>query len=246
MTDNICRVILSEGNTIKFESVVANGSTLTDIIKDDKKYGVMVPKNGKYFTYTVMDWEGKWISNKRIRKAVTFTWNKVEKILDLDFREAKDGEYADFKVYFRRVIDDPLLNANTLMYHYYPISDFNNEKRGVCVVNIDYPWTSDGDPIPLHLYDPEHNPDVTTSATITFDFDATYEHEGPGHGLGLPHSPNINTKLYFNYSGMSESIFDEESKETIHRLQAKYPKNEMKPSRLRRWINWFKSIRDRW
>ncbi len=245
LTEQICRVIIGKNKDIQFESVVSNGSTLEEIIKDDKRYGVMVPNNGKYFTYSVMDWEGKWISNKKIRRAITFTWNKVEKILDLDFKESKDGEYVDFKVYFRRVIDDPLLNANTLMYHYYPISDFTNEKRGVCVVNVDYAWTSDGEPIPLHIYDPEHYPDVTTATAQTFDFDATYEHEGPGHGLGLPHSPNKATKLYFNYSGMSESMFDEEPKETVARLQAKYPKNNMKPSRLRRWINWFKAVRDR-
>jgi len=245
LTENICRVIIDKNKQIQFESVIANGSTLEQIIEDDKKYGVMVPYNGKYFTYRVMDWEGKWISNKKIRRAVTFTWNKVEKILDLDFREAKDGEYADYKVYFRRVEDDPLLDANTLMYHYYPISDFNNEHRGVCVVNVDYPWTSDGEGIPLHIYDPEHYPDFTTSTAETFDFDATYEHEGPGHGQGLPHSPNKQTKMYGNYSGMSESMFDEETNETVLRLQAKYPKNNMKLSRLQRWIKWFKAARDR-
>jgi len=245
ISEEICRVIIDENKNIKFESVIANGSTLEEIIQDDKRYGVMVPKNGKYFTYRVMDWEGKWISNVKIRKAVTFTWNKVEKILDLDFKEAKDGEYADFKVYFRGVMDDPRLNDNTLMYHYYPISDFNNENRGVCVVNADYPWTSDGEQIPLHIFDPDNYPNVTASSAQTFDFDATYEHEGPGHGLGLPHSPNRGTKLYWSYDGMSESMFDEEPKETVSRLQAKYPKNDMKPSRLRRWINWFKSKRDR-
>lgn len=240
----ICSIIL-DNNTIKFESTVANGSTLKDIIKDDKKYGIMIPYNGKYFTYRVMDWDGKWISNLKIRRAITFTWNKVEKILDLDFKEAKDGEYADFKIFFRKTKDDPLLNKNTLMYHYYPISNFSNPKRGMCVVNADYAWTSDGEPIPLHIFDPENYPDVTTQTAKTFDFDATYEHEGPGHGLGLPHSPNRGTKLYFNYSGMSESIFDEEPLETVPRLQAKYPKKIMKQSRLERWIKWFKSVRNR-
>lgn len=243
--EQICKVIIDKNESIQFESVLANGSTLSEIIQNDKKYDVMVPYNGKYFTYRVMDWEGKWISNNKIRRAITFTWNKVEKILNLDFKEAKDGEYADFKVYFRRVIDDPLLSANTLMYHYYPISDFNNEKRGVCVVNVDYAWTSDGEGIPLHIYDPEHYPDFTTATAQTFDFDATYEHEGPGHGLGLPHSPNRDTKLYYNYSGMSESMFDENPLETVLRLQAKYPKKVMKPHIFRRWINWFKARRDR-
>jgi len=245
MTEQICRAILTEDDDIKFESAVAQGSTLEQIIEDDKRYGVMVPYNGKYFTYRVMDWQGKWISNRRIRKAITFTWNKVEKIVDLEFREAKDGEYADFKIYFRSTADDPRLTKNTLQYQFYPISDFNNENRGVCVVNTDFPWTSDGEEIPLHIYDPEHYPDVTTSTAITFDFDATYEHEGPGHGLGLPHSPHKKTKMYGNYGDMAESMFDEVPQETVPRLQAKHPKKEMKPHILKRWIRWFKATRDR-
>lgn len=245
MTEQICRVIIDKNESIQFESVVSNGSTLQQIIEDDKKYGVMVPKNGKYFTYRVMDWKGKWISSKQIRRAITFSWNKVEKIIDLEFREAKDGEYADFKIYFRSTADDPRLTSNTIMYHFYPISDFNNENRGVCVVNTDFPFTSDGEGIPLHLFDPEHYPEPVIGTAGTIDFDAVYDHEGPGHGLGLPHSPNRQTKMYGNYSGMSESMFDEESNETVQRLQAKYPKNNIKPSRLKRWIKWFKATRDR-
>lgn len=243
--EQICRAIFSEDETIQFESAVVKGSTLQEMIQDDKKYGVMVPKNGKYFTYRVMDWEGKWISNKRIREVVTFSWNRTEKIIDLEFREAKDGEYADFKIYFRRVEDDVLLTANTLMYHFYPISDFENPNRGVCVVNVAYPWSSSGDSIPLHLYDPENYPEPTISTVKIFDFDAIYDHEGSGHGLGLPHSPNKNTKMYGNESDMIESYFDEDPWETIPRLQAKYPKKIMKESRLKRWIKWFRSVRDR-
>lgn len=243
--DLMCRAILTGDNNIQFESAVAQGSTLEKIIEDDKKYGVMVPKNGEYFTYQVMDWEGKWISNKRIIKAITFTWNKVEKIVDLEFREAKNDEYADFKIYFRKTDDDPLLTKNTLQYHFYPISDFNNENRGVCVVNADYPWTSDGEGIPLHIFDPEHYPNPVISTAQTIDFDAVYEHEGPGHGLGLPHSPNKQTKMYGNYSNMAESMFDEVPYETVSRLQAKYTKSKIKPHILKRWIKWFKDTRDR-
>lgn len=244
MDERICRVVLEKNNNIKFVSEVVNGNTISAIIEDDKRYGVMVPKNGKYFTYRVMDWKGKWISNKQIRRAITFTWNKIEKILDLDFRETRDGEYADFKVYFRRVVDDPLLEKNVLMYHYYPIADFNNQHRGVCVVNADYPWTSDGEEILLNRSDPAIYPNRTNFIEKTFDFDATYEHE-ICHGLGLPHSPNRDTKMYWSYSGMSESMFDEKTRETVQRLQAKHPKNTMKLSRLNRWIRWFKATRDR-
>jgi len=136
----MCRAIYEEGKEIKFESVLVKGSTIEQIIEDDKRYGTMKPYNGQYFTYKVMDWSGRWITDKEIIKGITLSWNKVQKVIDLDFREAKLGEYADFKVYFRKVEDDPLLSKTTLMYHYYPISDFNNPNRGVCVVNVDYVW----------------------------------------------------------------------------------------------------------
>lgn len=243
--ERICRATINKKGEISYDSQVTNGSTLQEIIQDDKKYGVMIPKNGKYFTYRVMDWEGKWINNKQIVRGVTLVWNKIEKVIDLEFREAKKGEYADFKIYFRRVVDDPLLNKNTIQYHYYPISNFNNPHRGVCVVNADFTITTHGEGIPLHEYDPEHYPEPTIATKSTIDFDATYEHEGPGHGLGLPHSPNKNTKMYFNYAGMAESIFDENPHETIARLRAKYDKKEISESKLQRWIDWFKVAQDR-
>ena len=244
--ERVCRAILTEDRQVAFESATVSGATLEEIIADDKKYGMMVPKNGKYFTYRVMDWEGKWISNKQITRGVTIAWNKVEKVIDIECREALPGEYADFKIYFRRVQDDPLLTKDTLQYQFYPISNFDNPNRGVCVVNADYPWTTNGEGIPLHIFDPDHYPEPINSTAQTIDFDAVYDHEGPGHGLGLPHSPNKNTKMYGNYSGMIESIFDEEPLETIPRLHAKYPLEIMPEHQLQRWIDYYKVRQDKY
>lgn len=244
--ERICRAIYTEDEEIKFESASADGTTLEEIIKGDVKFGIMIPKNGKYFTYKAMDWEGRWINHEQIQKALTISWNKTEKVIDLEFREAQSGEYVDFKVYFRRVADDPLLTQNTLMYHFYPISDFNNPNRGVCVVNIDYPWSSTGHGIPLHIYDPEHYPEPTIATAKIFDFDAIYDHEGTGHGLGLGHSPNQNTKMFGNERGMIESMFDEEPQETVPRLQAKYPIEEISESDLQRWKDYYKVRQDKY
>ena len=245
--ERICNAIYDFGE-IKFQSEKIVSDSLEAMIEDDKKYGVMKPKNGKYFTYKVMDWSGKWMGHKAITKGVTLSWNKAEKIIDLEFREVEDDlEYADFKVYFHTVETDPRkqLTKNTIMYHFYPISDFDNPNRGVCVVNVGFPFTTTGEGIPLHIFDPQHYPDPVTSTAETIDFDAVYEHE-LCHGLGLPHSPHKNTKTYGNYSGMAESMFDEEPYETIPRLQAKYPKEIMSESRLKRWINYFKIRQDKY
>lgn len=245
MSELICRAIVSDEKTVKFESASAPGNTLAEMIENDKKYGKMVPKNGKYFTYKAMDWQGKWITQKEITKGITLVWNMVEKIIDVEFREAKAGEYVDFKIYFRATKDDPELSEKTIMYHYYPINNFDNPHRGVCVVNTDFPFTSHGKGIPMHLYDPVHYPKPTTIMKKDFDFDAIYFHEGPGHGLGLPHSPNINTKMYYSELGMIESVFDETPLETIPRLQAKYPKKNIVISTLKRWISYFKVRQDK-
>lgn len=239
----ICKAIWKDNN-VTFESQEILGSTLQEIIEGDVKYGKMIPKNGKYFTYKIMDWKGKWISDVQITKAITLSWNKAEKVVDLEFRLAKENEYADFKVYFRNTADDSNLTKNTIMYHYYPINDFNNVNRGVCVVNTDFPFTSNGEGIPLHIFDPDHYPTPVLSTAETIDFDAVYDHEGTGHGLGLPHSPNKYTKMYGNYSGMAESMFDEDPQETVPRLEAKYPPKLMKKHHLKRWINWFKTRQD--
>jgi len=246
MTDKMCRATVNEKGKISFDSAISNGSTLEEIIQGDKQYGMMVPRNGAYFTYRVEDWQNRWMKLKQLRKGIALAWTTVEKVIDIDVREAKIDELPDFTIYFRKTDDDPYLTSNTLMYHYYPISDINNPNRGVCVVNADYIWTMDGEGIPLYIFDPEHYPEPVGSTVKTFDFDDIYVHEGPGHGLGLPHSPNLNTKMYGNASGMANTIFDETPYETIPRLQAKYPKKEISAWHLFRWIRYLLRRREKY
>jgi len=247
MTDRMCKVIVNDTGDIQYESAVSNGSTLEQIIKDDKKYGVMTPRNGEYFTVRVADWKNRWMSSRQVIKGILLAWNTVEKIIAIDVRLAKDDETPDFTIFFRATADDPNLTSNTLMYHYYPISSLSNPNRGVCVVNTDFPWTIDGEGISLHEFDPDHYPEPTPNQTAkTYDFDDIYVHEGPGHGLGLPHSPNRYTKMFYNAGGMIDFIFNEKPRETIARLQAKYPKRRMSIWHLGRWIRYLTRRRDRY
>ena len=243
----ICKAIVNSDNEISFESAIVSGTSIEEIILEDKTYGILKPRNGKYFTFGTFDWKNRWIQSKQITKGIGIAWNMVEKVISIDVREATKDETPDFPIYFRKTADDPLLTSDTLMYQHYPISDLDSEFRGVCVVNSDFTWTIDGKGIPLHIFDPEHYPEPMPNTTArTYDFDSTYQHEGPGHGLGLPHSPNKNKKMSASYPIMAESIFDEDDDETIIRLQAKYPKREMILRHLIRWIKYYLIRRDKY
>lgn len=241
----VCKAIYDKGN-IDFVSDHITDTELGDIIEDDKRYGKMVPKNGDYFTVRIADWEDKLISKKQIKKAVTLAWQQCEIEIPLDVKIAKEGQYADFKVYFRKTADDPELTGNTLMYHYYPISDFDEPRRGVCVVNTDWNWSTHGEPISMHEIDPAHYPPDTTAKGETIDFDGVYTHEGPGHGLGLPHVKIPYNLMYPSYSYMVEVVSLESPHITIPRWTAKYGERQMISRWRARWRAWYKARSDRY
>lgn len=235
----ICRLEYNEATKqVEAESAQAIGMTLEQIIQDDKKYGKMIPKNGKYFTVKVMDWQNKTITQKQLVKAIVYAWLRVEWEIKINCKLAKPGEYADFKVYFRKTSDDPLLTKTTLQYQYYPINTFTDPNRGVCVVNTDYPWTIHGDPISMFLIDDVHYKSDTIVKAASIDFDEVYFHEGCGHGLGLSHSPNTGKKMSWRLDLMAKFIDDEDPAEHVPRLGAKYE--------IRGWLSYFKLRLIKW
>jgi hypothetical protein len=238
----MCRLVVGSSGKMMFESATNHGAmSIEEQIEADKQYGIMRPANGEYFTYQVYDWQGDIISVKQARKAVTYVWEKLERKIQIDIRRARrHDKIIDFKVYFRYTKDDEHLTENTVMYHYYPINNIHHPLRGVCVVNIDYPFTANGEPVDLHFIDPKNYPEPTGTLGTTYDFDAIYTHEGPGHGMGLPHSTYKGKIMSRTTGTMAEHYEDENPEETLPRLYAKYPKRNM-PSRLRRrWIQWYR------
>lgn len=241
----ICKASYSK-NEVVFESEYLNTVDINEITENDKKYGVMKPRNGRYFTFRAMDWQSRTITNRQIIKAITLAWQQAEIEIDIDVKRAKEGEYADFKIYFRSTADDPELSRNTIMYHYYPISDFDNPKRGVCVVNTDFDFSMDGEPVSMFLIDQEHYTEDTKVKGETIDFDGVYSHEGPGHGLGLPHVKIPYNLLYPNYSYMVEVVSLEEPHITIPRWKAKYPVRPMISRWRTRWRQWYRVRSDKY
>lgn len=198
----ICRALETVDDGVKFESPQLTATDITDIIEEDKRYGTLKPANGKYFTYQVLN-EDEEITNKEVLKAIQYSYLRITRRVNLKFRRARAGEVVDLRVEFRTVESDPdkQLKSNTLMYHYYPISDITHRLRGLCVINKSFRWTSHGNPIPLSDVDPDTN--FPTSTVKTYDIDQIYTHE-VGHGLGLPHAKDGGHIMSSNSGIMAE------------------------------------------
>ena len=157
--ERICYAIVKGDNLEFTDGAPALDESLEEQIKEDRKYGMMVPRNNNYFTWQMMDWQGKFMSSRQLRYGINLAQHQAELEIPIDVKQAGRTELPDFKIYYRRTLDDPALTSNTLMYHYYPIQNLMNPNRGVCVVNTDFPLTVHGNPISMHLLDPEHYPE---------------------------------------------------------------------------------------
>jgi hypothetical protein len=200
-----------------------------EILENDKRFGVLKPKNGKSYGYYIKNKDLE-LTNRQVRKMITrgiFRWY-IE--LDFEFHRANDVESADLVFEFRSEQDDPLLSKVTLAYMFYPLGGPNN---GLCVINI-RPWfTLHGEGIDIHFMDPVNYPEMGSGTEgSTIDGDQVIGHE-LGHGLlGLPHVAGI---MAPNYSLMEEFPVDID----VIRGSAKIPKRSWtsrKYKRLKEWL----------
>lgn len=246
MNTKYCEVIYDEETKrLTFESAVNRGYSLSQVIEDDKKYGVMKPANGKYFTFKVLN-EDKEFSKKESIRAMRYAQKRWSIWSDLPkFKIAKPGEIVDFRLEFRDVDTDPdqQLNENTVMYHYYPINDVNNRLRGLCVVNKKFFYTTHGNSVKgTFLQSKGFEVQYPDNYYGTLDFDQIYGHE-LGHGLGLPHDPEEGNIMSFRVDIMAEFTTVRDN----NRMSAdtKYGKNKMSWFRRFRWLRWLYIASDR-
>jgi hypothetical protein len=234
--------MVGTANDVIFKSASLVNTEITAIIEEDKQYGVFEPRNGKYFTYRVLN-EDVEITNKQVLKSIQYAYRRISIRTNLKFRRARSGEYADFRIEFRTEATDPdkQLRSNTLMYHYYPINSYSNKFRGLCVINSKYFWTSHGKPVPLHEIDPVNYPNPTTNTGMTYDLDGVYTHEVL-HGLGFPHSKVAGNMMSTNYGIMSEWLTE---KEDVPRIHAKYGDRGLSEHKIKRWLKWLLHASDR-
>ncbi len=235
MNEEYCELILNDKGTIEStDSAKDTIRTIEQQIQFDKRYGNFTPRNGKYFTFKVYSGD-KEISHKTVVKAVHYAFKGWTIRTKIKVKRARKNELPDFRIYFRTVAEDPLLKKNTIMYHYYPISDVNNPKRGVCVINADFYYTVHGNPISMHEIDPDNYPEDTKITGKTMDIDAIIRHEF-GHGFGLPHDEKSPTVMYYSAGGMAEFPAPRD----IARIQAKLGVSTLSKYRVFRWMLWLR------
>ena len=244
MNKSYCEVIYDENTKqVKFESAVNRGLSMSQIIEDDKQYGKMVPANGKYFTFRVLN-EDQEFTKKESQRAMRYAQKRWRIYADLPkFKLAKKDEIADFTLKFETVESDPdqRLNENTVMYNYYPIQDVTSRFRGLCVVNKKYFYTTHGNNVKgTFLQSKGFQVQFSNGDYGTLDFDAIYGHE-LGHALGLPHDPEEGSLMSFRVDIMAEFAVLRDQL----RIIAKYGKRKMSDWRRKRWLNWLFWASDR-
>ena len=249
MNDLICRVTNS-GNSIGFATEIVkdgkvigkvenNVQSLANLITSDKSYGLLKPKNGKYFTYKIMSLD-KEITNSQMIKATLRALNRWAFKLKLKYSKAELGEDVDIKIYFRSEAEDPLLNSSTIAYMYYPLGSANN---GIMVINTRYYFNLSGNAVNMHYIDPEHYPDPKTAPVqgASIDLDVVMFHEF-GHGiLGLQHDTLAGNGMAYRYDLMSELA----SSRDLSRGAAKIGYREDSESYLQRLWNYLTKTQDK-
>lgn len=244
MNPKYCEVIYDEANKkVRFESAVNRGLTISQVIEDDEKYGKMVPVNGKYFTFRVLN-EDQEFTKKEAKRAMRYAQKRWSIYANLPkFKLAKLNEIADFTLKFETVESDPdqRLNENTVMYNYYPISDVTSKFRGLCVVNKKFFYTTHGNSVKgTFLQSKGFQVQFPNGDYGTLDFDQIYGHE-LGHALGLPHDPEEGNLMSFRVDIMAEfcTIRDQ------LRIIAKYGKSKLSAWHIFRWLSWLIPSSDR-
>ena len=238
----MCKVTYDNGQ-INYVAPIIGTADINEVVKNDQSYGKMVPRNGKYFTWKLLGAHDEELSEKQFLRAITLAWQHWEKRVDFPIQMARKDEIPDFKVLVRTVDTDERgeLTNSTIMYHYFPINNFDHKLRGLCVVNSGFYYTVHGRSVSMHEIDPVNYPNDTNAMGRTIDIDQVFIHEF-GHGIGLPHDPEGGNVMSSNYGIMA----DFPTERDVYRAVVKYGVPKQKPRWFSRWWNYLRHRPDRY
>lgn len=234
----------SENNSFKYETFVANTSvedqvpklvSIREQILEDTKFGKLDDSNGE-LTYRILN-HTEDLLRGRMRRAINYAlteWD-IEIKPKLSWVSKWETEESDLTIEFRNAEDDQLFKdePNVLAYMYYPIAGF--PLKGKCVVNDQYLWSINGDPILAWKVDPVHYSEGDQTKFKTFSLRKVIRHE-LGHGLGLPHSTLPGNTMSPSYEIMS----DFNTERDIARIVAKYDVRTWRGKMYSRIKNWYR------
>ena len=131
-------------------------SHIDTVIQSDKKYGIMSPINGEYFTWRALDTSDNEVSERMLDWGVKLAFKSWKLRIPYKFKKTSKHETPDFRLIFRTPENDERkeMKPNTIMYHYFPISKKDHPNRGLCVINPNFYFTVHGKGVPMYKVDP--------------------------------------------------------------------------------------------
>ena len=214
----ICKLQFDKKNRIVTTAKKTNFRNIEDLIEHDKHFGILKPRNGKYFTFKIINMSEEELSYRQIRKAVRYGLRRIKFKTNIKIRYRKNpSTLTDLTIIGRTPSTDERkeMDNNTIMYAYFPIDDFDDPDRGIVVVNTDVDFTAHG-------------------RNNTVDMDQVFTHEF-GHSFGLPHDGNEKSIMY-----AYENNVDILHERDILRFQAKYGKRTWKKGMEERVLRMFR------
>jgi len=240
----MCKAVIGHAG-VEFESVDTRGRTISQMIENDKKYGKMVPANGKYFTWAVLN-EDVEFNHKQTEDAFKFAFRRFKIYGKFPKFKKVSKDYKgiiDFRIEYRTPETDPdgHLNNHTVMYAYYPIQKVDHPLRGLIVINANFFFTSHGNRVSGHEY-------IKFGIRVQFpdghyeslDADAILGHEF-GHATGLDHDDQEGNMMSSSVDRMSEYP----SARDQARIMAKQGARIMSAWLLMRWLKWLRVASER-
>jgi len=211
-------------------------------IKEDRKFGVAVPYNNKYFTFRCYD-EDTEVPKPVAEYIIDIAYSAWEYDLNINVKIAPEDlpdSAVDFKLYFKTTTTDKNLRGSTLAYHYYPISH-QSEYKGICVINKEYFYNINGENISLGIIDPlNYRPDEKKKGR-TYNLVKILRHEF-GHGLlGLPHTGESGHTMSALYNHMSEDNTEFDITRGLYKVGAKKWKSVDVKNKVKKWYSTKKS-----